>query len=82
MLHENEKSGHRDLDGTWIDETPSAKLRNKLSSFWTLSTILVDEEMRDKFLKNDKGQKLLFDIAQRCEQSKDSILSLIDELSK
>ena len=82
MLHENEKSGHRDIDGNWIDETPAAKLRNSLSPFWTLSTIISDEEMREKLLKTDEGQKLLIDIAQRCEQLKGKILSLIEELAK
>ena len=42
MLHENEKTGNLDADGIWVDETTSAKLRNALSPFWNLSTILSD----------------------------------------
>jgi len=34
------ESGKRDMNGEWIPETPQAKLRNRLSLFWTLSEIL------------------------------------------
>jgi hypothetical protein len=43
----SEKSGHRDINGNWVDETPQAKLRNKLRPFWTLSC----EESKDLILK-------------------------------
>ena len=82
MLHENEKTGNLDADGIWVDETTSAKLRNALSPFWTLSTILSNLETREKLLKTDDGKKLILDITQKCEESKNKILSLIDELSK
>lgn len=82
MLHENEKSGHRDIDGNWIDETPTAKLRNSLQSFWTLSTILSDDELRDKFLKTDDGIKVILEIVQNCEKSKERIIQLLIELEK
>jgi hypothetical protein len=82
MLHENEKSGHRDIDGNWIDETPTAKLRNSLQSFWTLSTILSDDESRDKFLKTDDGIKVILEIVQNCEKSKERIIQLLIELEK
>jgi len=82
MLHVPGETGHRDLEGNWIDEPSAAKLRNSLSSFWTLSKIISDEEMREKLLKTDEGQKLLIDIAQRCEESKGKILGLIEELAK
>lgn len=39
----SEKSGHRDINGNWVDETPQAKLRNKLTPFWTLSSIIAEE---------------------------------------
>jgi len=82
MLHENEKSGHRDIDGNWIDETPTTKLRNSLQSFWTLSTILSDDELRDKFLKTDDGIKVILEIVQNCEKSKERIIQLLIELEK
>lgn len=82
MLHENQKSGHRDVDGNWIDETPAAKLRNKLSPFWTLSTMLTDEVMVEKFFGTEEGKKLLQDIAKTCEDNKKLIIDLIDELAK
>lgn len=82
MLHENEKFGNRDIDGNWIDETPTAKLRNSIQSFWTLSTILSDDELRDKFLKTDDGIKVILEIVQNCEKSKERIIQLLIELEK
>ncbi len=35
-----ESTGHKE-DGVWVDETTQAKLRNKLSPFWTLSELLI-----------------------------------------
>jgi hypothetical protein len=82
MLHENENTGHRDIDGNWVDETPTAKLRNALQPLWTLSTILSDIETINKFLKTQDGLKTILNIVQNCEQSKEKILKLIDELEK
>jgi hypothetical protein len=82
MLHENENTGHSDIDGNWVDETPTAKLRNALQPFWTLSTILSDIETINKFLKTQDGLKTILNIVQNCEQSKEKILKLIDELEK
>jgi len=73
------KSGHRGINGEWIEETPQAKLRNKLTPFWTLSSILSEE-------KYDKTDPELIDIINRlvnqCEESKDLILQLITETEK
>lgn len=82
MLHENENTGHRDIYGNWVDETPTAKLRNALQPLWALSTILSDIETINKFLKTQDGLKTILNIAQNCEQSKEKILKLIDELEK
>jgi hypothetical protein len=73
------KSGHRGINGEWIEETPQAKLRNKLTPFWTLSSILSEE-------KYDKTDPELIDIINRlvnqCEESKDLIMQLIAETEK
>jgi hypothetical protein len=70
------QSGHRDINGNWIEESPQAKLRNKLTPFWTLSEILATERY-DK--SNDELIKLIQDIAKRCEESKDEIMNLISQ---
>lgn len=70
------KSGHRDMNGNWIEETPQAKLRNKLTPFWTLSEIIATDRY-DK--SNDELINLILEIAQRCEESKEEIMNLIAE---
>lgn len=82
MLHECEKSGHRDIDGIWVDETVAAKLRNQLSNFWTLSTILSDESLVKKLFEDKKIQELVFELAKDCESNKSKILELIDQIGK
>lgn len=76
-----ESSGHRDIDGTWIEEPCAAKLRNQLNVFWTLSTMLSDKEMREKFLADKNIQDLVFGAADQCENNKTEILNLIIELA-
>lgn len=75
----SEKSGHRDINGNWIDETPQAKLRNKLTPFWTLSSILSEE-------RYDKSNPDIIDMIDRlsktCEGLKDDIIKLITETEK
>ena len=78
---EEEKSRHRDIDGVWIDEAKSAKLRNQLNVFWSLSTMLADKRMRDRFMSDPKIQELVFEIADQCEENKEKILKLISELA-
>jgi len=74
-----ERSGHRDINGNWIDETPQAKLRNKLTPFWTLSSIISE----DKYDKSDPDLIAIIDrLAKQCEESKDLIMRLISETEK
>ena len=72
----NEKTGHIDINGNWVDETPQAKIRNKLTPFWTLSSIISEE-------KYDKNKPEIVNIIERlsntCESLKDEILQLIAE---
>lgn len=74
-----EETGTRDLDGTWIPETPQAKLRNKLSPFWTLSEALSDDDMLSKMLSTEKGRELIKNLADRCNENKSVILDLIKQ---
>lgn len=74
-----EKSGHRDINGNWVDETPQAKLRNKLTPFWTLSSI-ISEEKYDK--SNPDIVEMIDRLAKTCESLKDEIMFLINETEK
>ena len=73
------KSGHRDINGNWVEETPQAKLRNQLTTFWTLSSIISEE-------RYDKTNTDIIDIIERlsktCEETKDIIMKLIAETEK
>lgn len=75
---DKEETGSRELDGTWTPETPQAKLRNQLSPFWTLSSILEDDDI----LNSEEGLKLVKSLVETCEKSKETILSLIKETEK
>jgi hypothetical protein len=79
MINENDKSGHRDSDGNWVDETPQAKLRNKLSPFWTLTDILGNDKYFDKIMQDPNGIEMIRDLAKRCNVNKKIILDLISE---
>ena len=79
---EEEESGHRDVDGSWIPEPWVEKVRNRLTGFWTLSTMINDEEMRKKLFSDPKIQQMIFDIAKTCEDNKPLIQKYLGELSK
>ena len=74
-----EETGTRDLDGTWIPETPQAKLRNRLSPFWTLTDILSNDDMLSKMLSTEKGTQLIKNLVERCIENKSDILDLIKQ---
>ena len=73
----SESTGHMDFDGKWVNETPQAKLRNALGSFWSLSEIIAGERL--EILKNKDMLDVLIRLAKTCEENKDSILELIKE---
>lgn len=75
----DEESGMRDQDGNWIPETPQAKLRNKLSPFWTLSEIFSNDDMISKLLSTEEGRELIKSLADRCNVNKSVILDLINQ---
>lgn len=70
-------SGHRDIDGNWVEETPQAKLRNLLGPFWNLSEIIAGDRL--EALKDKDMLDILIRIANTCEDSKDEILELIKQ---
>ena len=74
-----QESGTRDIDGNWVPETPQAKLRNKLSPFWTLTDILSNDEMYEKLLSTDSGRDLIKSLIDNCQENKKVILNLIKE---
>jgi len=75
----NNDSGTKDVNGNWIPETPQAKLRNRLSPFWTLSDILSNEDMISKLLSTEKGTELIKSLVERCNENKSDILDLISQ---
>ena len=77
----SENSGHKDFDGNWIDETPQAKLRNQLSPFWTLVSILSEERL-DKLLHHPDGLEIIKKCLEQCKDSQQIILDLIKETEK
>ncbi len=74
-----EESGTRDMGGSWVPETPQAKLINRLSPFWTLTEILSNDEMYQKIISSDKGKDIIKSLIERCEENKSVILDLIKE---
>jgi hypothetical protein len=72
-----EDSGMRDKDGTWIPETPQAKLRNKLSPFWTLSEILSNDDHFDMIVIYNTQGKLIMEFK---SHDKNIIRNKIDHL--
>ena len=78
-MDDDSDSGTRDIDGTWITETPQAKLRNRLSPFWTLSEVLSDDDMLSKMLSTEKGREHIKNLTDRCNENKSDILDLIKQ---
>ncbi len=74
-----QESGTKDINGNWVPETPQAKLRNKLSPFWTLTDILSNDEMHEKLLSTDRGRDLIKSLIDTCQENKKVILHLIKE---
>jgi hypothetical protein len=77
----SESTGHKDVDGNWVNETPQAKLRNKLSPFWTLVDLMSDERL-EKVLNHPDGLEMIKDCLEQCKSSRNEILDLIKETEK
>ena len=77
----SESTGHKDIDGTWVNETPQAKLRNKLGPFWTLVDLMSDERL-EKVLNHPDGLEMIKECLEQCKLSRTDILDLIKETEK
>mgnify|MGYP003607627255 FL=1 len=77
----SESTGHKDIDGNWVNETPQAKLRNKLSPFWTLVDLLSDYRL-DKVLNHPQGLEMIQKCLEQCKSNQEVILELIKETEK
>jgi len=71
VFHETyiEVAGTTDTDGNFAPEPIYEKLRNALTPFWTLATLVA----------NDKNPHR--DLAMRCNNNKDKVLELFNEIS-
>ena len=72
-----EETGHFDSNNNWIKESVQAKLRNRLTPFWTLSSIISDD--RRDILSNEELKEFLIQLSDRCESLKVEITELINE---
>jgi hypothetical protein len=72
------ETGHRDKDGNWVPETPQAKIRNRLTPFWTLTSILSENEWKD----NPEIMEMVTGLAKQCEELKPIILDLLIQTEK
>jgi hypothetical protein len=77
----SESTGHKDLEGNWVNETPQAKLRNQLGPFWTLIDLLSEDRL-DKVLKHPSGLEMIQNCLKQCKDNQQKILDLIKETGK
>lgn len=68
-------------NGARVDETPQAKLRNKLWPFWTLVDFL-KEDHRAKLLSRPWWEEKLYQLVEKCRQNQEVILDLIKQTEK
>jgi len=61
-------------------EPLNAKIRNKLTPFWTLTELMSDDEKWVKFNSTEEGRQLIKDMVAQCNLNKEIILNLIDEV--
>ena len=64
------------------NETIQAKLRNKLSPFWTLSGLMADETLWANLNSTENGKEVIRDCVKQCNDNKAIILELIDKTEK
>lgn len=60
-------------------ETNQAKIRNRLTPFWTLTSLMDDTDALRKLSATEDGLKLLKSLVKRCNDNKSIILELIDK---
>ena len=60
-------------------ETIQAKIRNKLTPFWTLTELMSDDEKWGKFNSTEEGRQLIKEMVTQCNLNKETLLELIDK---
>lgn len=60
-------------------ETPQAKIRNKLSPFWTLTQIMGDEKLWFDINSTETGRQIIQELVQQCNKNKNEISKLLNE---
>lgn len=59
-------------------ESLTAKLRNKLGPFWSLSELIQNKENFDKVISSDPG--IVENICKQCELNKSLIIEIIEAI--
>jgi hypothetical protein len=62
-----------------MTETIQAKIRNKLTPFWTLTQMMGDAETWLRVNSTEAGRKVVNDCVAQCNANKEELLSLIDQ---
>jgi hypothetical protein len=73
-------TGHKDIDGNWVEENPQAKLRNQLGPFWTLIDILSSDRLDKNLLNGDDD--LVIRLVNQCNENRRTIIELIKQTEK
>ena len=60
-------------------ETPQAKIRNKLSPFWTLTEMMGDEKLWFNINSTETGRQIVQELVQQCNENKEEILEILDK---
>lgn len=76
MENNEDKTGHFDINGNWVLESETAKLRNKLGPFWTLVDILI----RQKEDNNKDLSELIDNCLERCIENRPKIIEHIKNI--
>lgn len=63
-------------------ETIQAKIRNKLTPFWTLNQMMSDNELWVNINSTEPGRGIVLELIQQCTENKKVILDLIDSIEK
>lgn len=60
-------------------ETTQAKIRNKLTPFWTLTQMMGDEGTWLRVNSTEAGRKIVNECVAQCNKNKEEILNLINQ---
>lgn len=63
-------------------EPLNAKIRNKLTPFWTLTELMADEDKWKKLNSTETGKSIIRTLIDKCNLNKEIILQLIDSIDE